>query len=169
MRYACMSNLHPDTQLPINPLFRASGFIPVNIPLIAMLALLPPTVLIKTVDLLHAARPVQQPVLQLLLQLRQPERLQRVQDEPDGRYWIIISGLQRLHRLLLRRLHRHITARGQVAAESPGEGCGPRRQQRYRRHRGQQLQPVLHALQGLHLGNTSLLNIYRLNRWRRRN
>jgi len=47
MRYACMSNLHPDTQLPINPLFRASGFIPVNIPLIAMLALLPPTVLLK--------------------------------------------------------------------------------------------------------------------------
>ncbi len=44
MKYICLSNLHPDTNIPINPLFRVSGFVPVNIPIIIALGLIPPTV-----------------------------------------------------------------------------------------------------------------------------
>jgi len=44
MKYACMGSLHPETQEPINILFRWSSFAPVNIPIIMALSVLPPTV-----------------------------------------------------------------------------------------------------------------------------
>jgi hypothetical protein len=40
---AVMSNLHPETGKPIFPTFRWSAFAPMNIPIIVMLAILPPT------------------------------------------------------------------------------------------------------------------------------
>ena len=38
-----MSNLHPETGNPIFPTFRWSAFAPMNIPIIVILAILPPT------------------------------------------------------------------------------------------------------------------------------
>lgn len=47
MKYACMGSLHPETQEPINILFRWSSFGPVNIPIIMGLSVLPPTVFLS--------------------------------------------------------------------------------------------------------------------------
>lgn len=44
MKYVCLSNLHPDTQQPIDIFFRVSAFVPVNIPIIILLGMIPPTV-----------------------------------------------------------------------------------------------------------------------------
>lgn len=38
-----MSNLHPETGNPVFPTFRWSAFAPMNIPIIILLAILPPT------------------------------------------------------------------------------------------------------------------------------
>ena len=44
MKYAVISTLHPDNEKPILLVFRGSSFVPTNIPIMAILALLKPTV-----------------------------------------------------------------------------------------------------------------------------
>lgn len=43
MKYAVMSNLHPETEKPVFSLCRWSAYAPMNIPIIVLLAILPPT------------------------------------------------------------------------------------------------------------------------------
>ncbi len=47
MKYMCLSNLNQDSGEPIIRMFRVSGFVPTNIPLIIALGLIPPTVVFE--------------------------------------------------------------------------------------------------------------------------